>query len=143
MISSISGRSAAPFLGPYSASKFALEGMSEALRRELMPFGIDVVIIAPGAVATPLWDKALELDVTPYSGTRYANALARLRDQAIVAGRNGFAPQVVGRAVRTALTTARPRARYTVTPNPVRHWLTTLLPKRIVDRIFARLIGLR
>ena len=58
MISSVGGKNAMPFLGAYSASKFALEGMSESLRRELMPFGIDVIIVAPGTVATPIWDKA-------------------------------------------------------------------------------------
>ena len=57
MISSVGGRNALPFAGPYAASKFAVEGLSEALRRELMLFGIDVVIVAPGAVVTPLWDK--------------------------------------------------------------------------------------
>src|SRR5262249_47315029 len=55
MISSVGGKNASPFVGPYNASKFALEGMSESLRRELMLFGIDVVIVAPGAVATPIW----------------------------------------------------------------------------------------
>ena len=62
MISSVGGKNANPFMGPYNASKFGLEGMSEALRRELMVFGIDVIVVAPGAVATPSWDKADAVD---------------------------------------------------------------------------------
>src|SRR5580704_2060991 len=67
MISSAGGKNGPPFLGSYSASKFGLEGMSESLRRELMMFGIDVIIVAPGAVATPIWDKAEQVDVTQYN----------------------------------------------------------------------------
>ncbi len=67
MITSVGGRNANPFMGPYNASKFALEGLSESLRRELMIFGIDVIVVAPGAVATPIWDKAEQMTprVTP------------------------------------------------------------------------------
>jgi hypothetical protein len=65
MISSVGGRNATPFMAPYNASKFALEGLSESLRRELMLFGIDVIVIAPGAVATPIWAKAEQVDITP------------------------------------------------------------------------------
>src|SRR4051794_19203021 len=67
MMSSIGGRNASPFIGPYNASKFALEGLSESLRRELMLFGIDVIIIAPGAVATPIWEKADRRDVERFA----------------------------------------------------------------------------
>src|SRR5271165_2610264 len=63
MVSSVGGRLAGPFLGPYHASKFGLEGLADTLRRELMLYGIDVVIIEPGATATPIWDKAEQLDV--------------------------------------------------------------------------------
>jgi NAD(P)-dependent dehydrogenase (short-subunit alcohol dehydrogenase family) len=78
-ISSVGGRNAVPFLAPYAASKFALEGLSESLRRELLPFGIDVIIIGPGAVATPIWSKAEQIDVTPYLNTPYTTPLERLR----------------------------------------------------------------
>ncbi len=70
MISSVGGRNAFPFIGAYNASKFALEGMSEALRRELMIFGVDVIVVAPGNVATPIWDKAEAVDthtIRPYA----------------------------------------------------------------------------
>jgi NAD(P)-dependent dehydrogenase (short-subunit alcohol dehydrogenase family) len=62
MMSSVAGRTGVAFLGPYAASKHALEGMSKSLRQELMMFGIDVIVVAPGSVATPIWDKAEAID---------------------------------------------------------------------------------
>jgi NAD(P)-dependent dehydrogenase (short-subunit alcohol dehydrogenase family) len=143
MISSVSGRSAMPFLGPYSASKFALEGLSESLRRELMLFGIEVIIVAPGTVATPIWDKAESLDVTPFADTPYARALERLRFLMIAGGKKGLPAERIGETVKTALTASNPKTRYTVTPVPVQNWMANRLPKRVVDRMIARRLGLK
>ena len=57
MISSVAGKNGNPLSAPYCTSKHAIEGLSESLRRELMLFGIDVIIVAPGAVKTPIWSK--------------------------------------------------------------------------------------
>lgn len=143
MMSSIGGRDAMPFLGPYSASKHALEGLSEALRRELMLVGIDVIIIAPGAVATPIWDKADELDVTKFTGSPYVPALEKLKAFLVANGRRGLMPEVVGEAVKCALTLPKPKTRYTVASNPLQVWLMQTLPKRLVDRFIARQLGLK
>ena len=78
-ISSVGGRNGTPFMAPYNASKFALEGLSESLRRELLLFGVDVIIIGPGAIATPIWSKAEQVDVTPYRSTPYAPARDRIQ----------------------------------------------------------------
>jgi NAD(P)-dependent dehydrogenase (short-subunit alcohol dehydrogenase family) len=141
MISSVGGKNALPFVGPYAASKFALEGLSESLRRELMVFGIDVVVVAPGAVATPIWDKS-DVDVTPYANTPYASALDKMKTYMISLGRKGLPPDRIGEAVKTALTTAKPKTRYTVAPNPVQQLMTAVLPKRTVDNLIARRLGL-
>jgi NAD(P)-dependent dehydrogenase (short-subunit alcohol dehydrogenase family) len=141
MISSVGGRNASPFMGPYSASKFAIEGLSESLRRELMLLGIDVIVVAPGAVATPIWDKAEEIDISRYDNTPYAKALHGVRDYMLVNGRKGFPPERIGRAVWQALTAKKPRAHYTVTPDPLQNFLATTLPKRMVDRMIARKLG--
>jgi NAD(P)-dependent dehydrogenase (short-subunit alcohol dehydrogenase family) len=141
MISSVGGRNASPFVGPYNASKFALEGLSESLRRELMLLGIDVIVVAPGAVATPIWDKAEQIDVLRYANTPYAKALSAVRDYMLVNGRKGFPPERIGRAAWNALTTAHPRTRYTVTPDPLQNFLANTLPKRMVDRMIARKLG--
>jgi len=143
MISSVGGKNANPFMGPYNASKFGLEGMAEALRRELMIFGIDVIIIAPGAVATPIWDKADSLDGQQYANTPYVKPLAAVKDYMLALGRKGMPPEKLGEAVHVALTVAKPKTRYTVTPQPLQNFLMLNLPKRVVDNMIAKQLGLR
>ncbi len=141
-ISSVGGRVGTPFLAPYNASKFAVEGLSESLRRELLLFGIDVVVIAPGAVATPIWSKAEEVDTAPYRDTPYAPALDRIRAYMLVAGKRGLPPERLGQAVLHALTTPKPKLRYAVSPHPVQDWLSRHLPGRLLDRMIGRRLGL-
>ncbi|MBX3479219.1 MAG: SDR family NAD(P)-dependent oxidoreductase [Caulobacter sp.] len=141
-ISSVGGRNAMPFIAPYNASKFAVEAISESLRRELQLFGVDVVVVAPGAVATPIWSKADEVDVTPYAASAYAPALERLRAFMSSNGPKGLAPEAIGRTIHKALTTARPKARYTVTPDPVQVLMSEILPRRMMDRIVGKRLGL-
>ena len=142
MISSVGGKNASPFVGPYNASKFALEGMSESLRRELMLLGIDVIVIAPGAIATPIWDKAESVDVTRYANTPFAPALDKVRAYMLTSGRKGLKPEKIGRAVWRALTTAKPKTRYVVTPDPLQNFMVNNLPKRTVDRLIGGRLGL-
>ena len=141
-ISSVGGKTANPFMAPYCVTKFGLEGLSESLRRELLPFGVDVVVIAPGAVATPIWDKADETDTSAYAGTVYAPALDRLRAYMLSIGKSGLPPERIGRAVHAALTVARPKVRYTITPQPMQMLMADLLPKRTLDRIVGKRLGL-
>jgi NAD(P)-dependent dehydrogenase (short-subunit alcohol dehydrogenase family) len=142
MMSSVGGRNASPFMGPYNTSKFGLEGFSESLRRELMLFGVDVIVIAPGPVATPIWDKADALDPEVLAHTRYVPAM-RIARQVIAAGRCGLPAERIGEVVYAALTSSRPRTRYVVTPNRQQQFLVDALPKRMVDRIVAKRLGWR
>lgn len=142
MMSSVGGTVASPFVGPYSTSKFALEGLSESLRRELMIYGVDVIIIAPGAIATPIWDKADAIDVTPYANTPYKAALDRVKTYMVELGRKGLPPERIGETVHTALTSPRPKTRYVVTPEPLTNWLGNNMPKRLVDQQIAKSLGL-
>ena len=142
-ISSVGGKIGVPFLGAYAASKHALEGMSETLRRELMLYGIDVIIIGPGSVATPIWDKAEADDFSRYQNTDYAEILDRFSKYFIAEGRKGFSPERIGATVLAALTSARPRARYAVVPNRFTNWtLPMLLPKRVLDKIISMRLGM-
>jgi NAD(P)-dependent dehydrogenase (short-subunit alcohol dehydrogenase family) len=141
-ISSVGGKNANPFMGPYCTTKFGLEGLSESLRRELMPFGVDVVIVAPGAVATPIWDKADSVDVTRYANTVYAPALARMKAFMLSLGQSGLPPERIGEAVHTALTAPSPKTRYVVSPDPFQVFMTGVLPKRTLDRIVGKRLGL-
>jgi hypothetical protein len=142
-ITSVGGRNANPFMGPYNASKFGFEGFSESLRRELMLFGIDVIVVAPGAVATPIWDKAEQVDVSRYANTPYAKALDMVRAFMLDMGRKGFPPETIGRAVWHALTTRKPKVHYTVTPDTFQQIVVGTLPKRTVDRFIAGRLGLK
>ena len=143
LVSSISGRLATPFLGGYAASKHAIEGFADTLRRELMLFGIDVVVIAPGAVATPIWDKAQVAGVPTYADTPYAAAVARFRNYMIANGRKGLPPEHIGAGVANALTIKNPAAHQAVLKGKFGGWtVPTLLPKRTLDRILARSLGL-
>ena len=141
MMSSVGGLDAAPVLGAYSASKFGLEGLSESLRRELRLYGIDVVVINPGAVATPIWGKSERVD-SDFAGTDYASAVARVKAYMLAMGKAGLPPERIGEAVEAALSAKRPKVRYVVTPAPLQHLVARTLPKRLVDRIIARRLGL-
>ena len=143
-ISSVGGKSGGPFLGAYVASKHGLEGFSESLRRELMLYGIDVIIIGPGSVATPIWDKAEKADASTYDRTEYAEAIRRVMEYMPRDGRRGYPPEKVGEVVWHALTTPKPRVRYAVIPtSSIRRIIQMFLPKRVVDRIIARNLGFK
>jgi NAD(P)-dependent dehydrogenase (short-subunit alcohol dehydrogenase family) len=143
-ISSVGGKRGGPFLGPYVASKHGLEGFSESLRRELMLYGIDVIIIGPGAVATPIWDKADQADISLYENTEYFEAGKRLLKYMVKDGKKGYPPEKVGEVTWQALTTAKPRVRYAVVPgNPIRNFIQSLLPKRVLDNIIAKNLGFK
>src|ERR1051325_4531100 len=141
-ISSVGGKNGGPFLGAYSASKHGLEGFSESLRRELMLYGIDVIIVGPGSVATPIWDKAEQFDISMYSNTDYIESARRMQEYMIQNGRKGYPPEKVGEVVLQSLTTPSPRVRYAVIPgSSFGRIIQMLLPKRMVDRIIARNLG--
>ena len=141
-ISSVGGRSATPFLTPYNVSKFGLEGLTEGLRRELMPFGIDVISVAPGAVATAIWEKGEQTDMTPYANTFYARQLEKLKALAGEQGAKGLKPEFLGEKIMHALTTPKPKTRYVVTPEPFLNFMLNNVPKRVADRLIASRLGL-
>jgi len=143
-ISSVSGTSAFPFVGAYAASKHGLEGFSETLRRELILYGIDVIIVGPGPIATPIWDKAEQADTSLYANTDYVDAAQRAKEFMVRSGKNGLPPEKVGEVVWHALTTRSPRTRYAVVGRgTLQRFVQQLLPKRLVDRIVAKALGLK
>ena len=143
-ITSLGGKIGSPFLSGYCSAKHGLEGLSESLRRELMLYGIDVIIIGPGAVKTPIWEKAEALDTSAYARTEYAPALERMREYLAGARRDGLPVERVGTLVHHALTAARPRVRYALAPSLLFDWIVPrLLPRRMTDRFFAGRLGLQ
>jgi NAD(P)-dependent dehydrogenase (short-subunit alcohol dehydrogenase family) len=142
-VGSNSGKMALPFMGPYAASKHALEGLSESLRRELIGQGIDVIVVAPGAVATPIWDKRDTEAETRYSTLDVAEPLRRFSEMGTKAGREGLTAEQVAQVILTALTHPKPQVRYAVLSNTFKQWtVPRLLPARLLDRIIAKQLGL-
>lgn len=146
---SISGILAAPFLGPYAASKFALEAITDALRQELRPWGIHVVLVEPGAVATPIWEKGqaraddLEQRLPPEAMHRYGEAIAAVRAFARAADARGLPPEAVAKVVVRALRARRPKTRYLVgTDARLQKAAARLVPDRLRDRALATYLKL-
>lgn len=137
-ISSIAGLAAMPFLGPYAASKFGLEAVSDSLRRELLPFGVGVIVIEPGNIESKIWDKVEALDVSRYRGTPYGPVLERFRNDALRRGRRAPPASLVARAVLRALTARRPPTRMVVSAHPWIERVVRRLPDRMLDWLVER-----
>lgn len=144
MMSSVAGKMGAPFMGPYSASKHALEGLTKSLRKELALYGIECVIIGPGAVATPIWDKAEEIDIEQYRETDFVKPMTNVLNWMRKRGPEGLKPEQIAARVHHAITADRPKLRYAEVPDRFQNWtLPRLLPERMVDKITVKRIGLR
>jgi len=143
-VSSISGRLAMPFAGAYAASKFGLEGYSDSLRRELMLFGIKVVLIEPRAVVTPIWDKAEGAVVQQFPDTPYDRSLRVFARQLMREAKTGFPSQKVGELIWRVLTTPQPRARYPIVAHRLVEWsIPRRLPTEFLDYCIAKFFRLR
>lgn len=142
-ITSLGGKIGSPFLAGYCSAKHGLEGLSESVRRELLMYGIDVVIVGPGSVKTPIWDKAEAMDTSAYAHTDYGPAMEKLSDFMAGASRDGLPVERVGELVHHVLTTSRPKVRYALAPSLFFDWIVPrMLPRRMIDRYFAQRLGL-
>lgn len=143
---SIAGRSALPFLGPYAASKHALEAVADSLRLELRPFGIHVSIVEPGTIKTPIWTRSAEradeliADSDGRLGELYGERIAAFRQIALKRGAAGAPAQDVARVVVEALTADRPHTRYLVGRDAKLRAGFERLPDRLRDRIYERVL---
>ena len=143
-MSSVGGRVAQPFAGPYIASKFALEAVTDVLRGELLGWGIDVIAIEPGTIATPIWEKSSReaedvlAKLTPEQRELYGKRLAKMAKLLERQTKRGAPPEKVAEAVEKALTASRPKTRYLLGDAHVLVWLKRLLPMRWFDRLLYR-----
>ncbi|HZI92252.1 MAG TPA: SDR family NAD(P)-dependent oxidoreductase [Thermoleophilaceae bacterium] len=145
-VSSIGGRIALPLAGPYAASKFALEAVTDSLRRELRHLGVKVIAVEPGGVKTPIWDKGTETTDSMLAGAPpdvaqlYSGLGDALRAEARkIATETGVQPDEVAEVIGRALTSSRPRTRYLVGRGAkARAALARVLPDRVFDRLIAR-----
>ncbi|AFY33623.1 SDR family NAD(P)-dependent oxidoreductase [Calothrix sp. PCC 7507] len=146
---SISGRSAAPFLGAYNASKFALEGLTDAMRMELRPWGISVSIIEPSAIATPIWEKSLgQADIGQENLSQsnldlYGNTMKAVRKSMGIIASKGIPADTVAQSVVHALTAKHPKTRYLVGQDAkIGAFLKRFLPDKVYDRLILYSMGL-
>lgn len=146
---SIAGLSTMPLMGPYSASKFALEAITDALRLEVQQWGIHVAIVEPGAIATPIWNKSTieaaerEAAIETELRTLYKPVVAAVRKVVGEASKRAISPDVVVKVVEDALTASSPRTRYLVgTDAKFRALMVKLLPDRISDKLLTWILKL-
>jgi len=146
---SVNGLVSAPFIGPYCASKFGLEALTDALRMELKPWGISVSLMEPGSIRTPIWEKyeadmgRLLSDLSPESHQLYGRSIAAARRAACRRHEAGRHPERVARAVVHALTAKKPRTRYMIGWDArVGAVMAKVLPTGLLDKLTMRYMGL-
>jgi NAD(P)-dependent dehydrogenase (short-subunit alcohol dehydrogenase family) len=142
LMGSIAGKSSLPFLGAYAMSKFALEAMADALRVEVAPFGMQVAIVEPGTIATPIWTKPQRTvaEFPPEAAALYGERVVRIRQLAAERASNAVPALDVAKAVEHALTSPKPKTRYIVGPDAKRRARVERLPDRIRDRVLSRFL---
>ncbi len=141
-ISSVGGKFAAPFIGPYAATKHAVEALSQALRRELLMYGIDVIIIGPGAVASEIWDKG-ERSAEPFRDTAYYPSMLLFKKNFLDPGKQGLSLESIGKSIADIFENPRPKTRYAILKDKFKNWtIPRLLPDRVVDRFVGKANGL-
>ena len=138
-ISSVSGEIGMPFMSAYNMSKFGLEGFSEGIRRELLMYGIDVVVIAPGPIKTPIWKKINQKDeVKRYDNSDFRESLARAMKMTDKMEQVGFEPIVIAERALSVIKNKKNNTRYRIDPTRMQNILLQLFPKRIADRMIAK-----
>lgn len=141
-ISSVSGKLADPFVGAYAGSKHALEAVSASWRQELKVHGIKLVIIGPGSVRTPIWDKGI--DAEKYAGTVYEQAIRKGASFAANSGKSGWEPDYLAEKIYKVFHKKHPRRRYAFVANkPVKWTLRRTLPVRLVESLTSSVLGLK
>jgi short-subunit dehydrogenase len=143
-ISSVAGKRAFPFSGPYSASKHALEGLSDSLRIELKLYGIDVILVEPGPVVTNIWDKLPDPNNNEFIGTDYEPSLVNFYNHIKEISDIGLPVEVVSNKIKHIIENPKPKVRYVLTRQKFKnYWLPKILSTRIYDNIVAKFLGIK
>ena len=132
-----------PFMSAYNMSKFGLEGFTQAIRRELMLFGIDVVLIAPGPVKTPIWTKTDKVEMLKrYDNSAYREPFAKVMRFTEKLQHHAISPEVISNRVLSILSNTKTKTRYRIDSQGMQNRLLSLLPKRVADKMIAKQMGL-
>ncbi len=142
-ISSVSGINGTPFLAVYCAAKYAVEGFSEALRRELHLLKIKVIIVGPGSIQTPIWDKGFEKIKSLYDSTPFKKSFQKFISFAMNEKQNALPANDVVKDILHASLSQNPKIRYAPVPRPFRNKILPLFfTKKMQDRIYFKSLGL-
>ena len=143
-IASIGGRIASPFMSPYNTSKFAIEALGESLRQELAPWDIDVVVVEPGSIDTPIWKKGAETideqfsKMPPNTKRLYGKQLKRMDEVLSETASRGIPPEKVAKVIHAAISSEKPKHRYLVGRDAK---IAARLKGTLPDRTFTKLIS--
>jgi NAD(P)-dependent dehydrogenase (short-subunit alcohol dehydrogenase family) len=139
---SMAGRVALPFLSPYVSTKFALEGWCDSVRRELNPFGIRTILLEPGGIATPIWNRALGQD-TSFADKKYGESLSVFREKFIAAGNRGLDTDRAAAQIFRCITKKLPAERYIIAGNRLVSYLEAIIPGRVLDLLIMKTFSMR
>ena len=138
-ISSVSGEIGMPFMSAYNMSKFGLEGFSEGIRRELLMYGIDVVVIAPGPVKTPIWKKLMQKnEAKRYDNSDYRESVSKLMRMSENMEKAGVEASVIAERALSVIENTKNKTRYRIDPTRMQNIMLQLFPKRVADRMIAK-----
>lgn len=142
-ISSVSGQNGTPFLAAYCASKHAVEGFSESLRREFFLLGIKVIVVGPGSIQTPIWKKGFEQIRSRYDTSVFAASFAKFMNFASHEEKNGLPVSAVVEDIVHASLSASPRIRYAPIPRKLQnYYLAKFFTRSFMDRVMVKVLGL-
>jgi len=143
-ISSVAGKIASPFAGPYCMSKFALEALSDSLRQELLIHNIDVIVVGPGPTQSHIWGKEENFELSEYADTEYKDSILQLKKIMNQISERAYPAKKVAELIYKITVKRKPKTRYTITPNKILNWyLPLLIPKRILDRITSYILKIK
>ena len=138
-ISSGGGSIGQPFMASYCSSKHALEGFSESLRRELLIYGIKVIIIAPRAFKTAIWEKSnVDKRASDFRKTVYSQAFSKFTGFIKDASKEGQDVKVLARKIYKISTLTKPKVKYSMGPSGLQFFLIRTLPKKLIDKILGK-----
>lgn len=146
-LSSVAGIAASPYLAPYAASKFAVEAISDSLRRELKQFGVKVIVLEPGPIKTPIWKKGMAVQGnSPISGemeSLYGKEMKLFRALVKKSEEEAVAVGKISALLETVLTSPSPRTRYVVGARGLSFQMkiARLLPDKWLDAVIAKELG--
>ncbi len=143
-ISSVSGRMGMPFVSPYVGSKYALEGITESLRKELLLYGIDVVLIEPGPIKTPIWDKSMEPLLDKYKDSAYYRIMKRSQEKFMAPSiEKAYPSSKASKLIFKEFQKPKSRARLVIVSQKFKNWtLPKILPTRLLDKVLGKALGL-